>query len=235
LATAGTDPFTFVPALHNQGLAVFTEATTGTRDAGSYRRREAEVRARVLYAPTSRWALESAIGAVDDDDIREDTRNNVSAEVRYSGLGLGLALGAGYRRDYEEVGVPYLRLVWSTSATRYPRGLSATVEFPRADDRDETDVMLAMAQGFPCGSFVSCAFEIAGEDLEGFAGDEAEGGAKFSFGPTVSFGFESEHQLKIFAGWVHAATVNEPARAGYPDYRGHRDGAMFRISLRYGT
>jgi hypothetical protein len=232
------DPFFFVPGRLTQDWLVSAEASTGTRDAGVYGRHGTAAAARAALAHAG-WTLEAAAGVV-DNTINDQTEQTYLAEGRYS-WDNGLAAGAGYRYDYDGVSVPYLHFLWNTEVASRPLAFSAQVEFPQSrsdstDRRDSTDLLLAAAAGLPCFGPLSCAFEIAAEDIEGFfEEEEAEGGAKFILGPTLAWRWQEDREIKLFAGWIHALTANEPTREDFPDYRGHRDGMMLRLALGFGA
>ena len=229
------DPFFFVPGRLTQNWLVSAEGSTGTRDAGVYGRHGTAAAARAALTHEG-WTLEAAAGVV-DNTINDQTEQTYSAEGRYS-WDNGLAAGAGYRYDYDGVSVPYLHFLWNSDAFARPLAFSAQVEFPQSSGlsrRDSTDLLLAAAAGLPCFASLNCALEVAAEDIEGFfSEEEAEGGAKFILGPTLAWRWQRDREVKLFAGWIHALTANEPTREGFPDYRGHRDGVMLRLAFGFG-
>lgn len=232
---AQADDTFFVPAATPDRLSMSLEAATGSRDAGSMGRDGEEGLANLHYSPAEDWALEAGAGYA-HNDVRDRNEQRYTVEARYQGLPGGFGLGGGYRYDYDQVSIPFARLMWRSDSPAYPLGISALLEFPRASDRDATDVLLSAAQGLPCGDRLRCAIELAGEDLEGFwEPEEAEGGAKIVLGPTVSWHWAQDRQFNLFAGWIHAATANVPTRPGYPDYRSNRNGAMLRLALLFGA
>jgi len=221
-------------------LHVDFETASGTRDAGAFGRHGVEGLVRTGVTLSDRWTLESSVGVADDHDT-DQHGVGWSAEARY-GLstddeGWGLGLGAGYRRSYDGVSIPYLRLVGERSLARWNVAFNSVVEMPESDrqEHDNVDLIESIGTSYAVSSTLRAGVELAAEDVEGFfSHDEAEGGAKFILGPTLSWLVGDGQTVRAHVGWIYAATANAPTNPESPDYRGHRNGVLARIAFGYG-
>jgi hypothetical protein len=102
-----------------------------------------------------------------------------------------LRAGAGFRHEYSGTNV---LLVRGSAGRRFASFMTygnILLEKPFASDRDEIDVMLTVGVSYDLSRAVRIGLEAVGQDLEGFWDDEeAEGGARLFFGPTVSLALE---------------------------------------------
>jgi hypothetical protein len=103
-----------------------------------------------------------------------------------------LAVGFGGMRDYDGVGVALGRMA---VAFQWPRSLLAgnlRLERPLTSGtlrRDAVDVITTLGISHQIAPGLRLGVEAVAQDLEGFfEADEAEGGAKVMFGPTLNVG-----------------------------------------------
>ena len=224
-------PWVFTPQAAS-GDRVGVEMLGGSRDAGAFGRHGAELRASWQHEASAGWTLEAGTGVL-RDPTSDGVESSYAGEARYAWADSGVSTGFGARVDYENVLIPSLRLGWTQVDAAYPFAVSLVSEFPRASGRDAADLLFTAGQRLPCSASFECALEIAGEDLEGFFNpEEAEGGARLILGPSLGWQTGTGRTLRLFAGWIHAATSNIPTRAGYASEP--RDGAMLRLALNFG-
>ncbi len=217
------------------------ETATGTRDAGAFGRHGVEGLVRSGFTASEHWTVEASVGVAQNNDT--DTRGvGWSAEARYGwspeDSGWGIGFGGGYRRDYEGVSIPYLRFIGERALERWNFAMNGVVELPQStatNPRDSADYLMSIGTSYSISAPVRVGFELAGEDLEGFFGTEAEGGAKFVLGPTLNWRMSNNHVLRAHIGWIHAATVNAPTNPASPDYRSNRNGLLARVALGFGS
>ena len=242
-ATAGAqaqdsrDYYLFQRSALPQALHVDFESATGTRDAGAFGRHGMEGLVRSGWTAAEHWTLEAS-GSVAENRDTDEHGGAWSAEARYGWSAedaeWGLGVGGGYRRSYDGVSIPYLRLVGERALQRWHFAMNGVVELPQSAERDSTDVLISLGSSYTLSAALRLGFELAGEDLEGlFASDEAEGGAKFVFGPTLAWRSGETTALRVHLGWIHALTANAPTNPGAADYRAHRDGLLARLSLSF--
>jgi hypothetical protein len=218
------------------------ETATGTRDAGAFGRHGVEGLVRGGYTMAEHWTIETSLGVAQNND--SDERGlGWSAEARYGfsaeDSGWGLGFGGGYRRDYEGVSIPYLRVIGERALKRWNFAMNAVAEFPRStatQERDAADMLFSVGTSYAMSPAIRLGLEVAGEDLEGFFDEaEAEGGAKFILGPTLNWRMGEGRLVRAHVGWLYAATANAPSNPDSTDYRGHRNGVLARVSLGFGS
>jgi hypothetical protein len=127
---------------------------------------------------------------------------------------LNLDVGAGYIRDYREAHIPRVRLTLGHTFDKLDVSLSGLMEIPVGSaGRDEVDVMTSVAVSYGVAEWARLGLEVAAEDLEGFLEpEEAEGGAKLLFGPTLALTLPMGFFVKLNAAPVYAFLGNqEPA------------------------
>ncbi|NOZ01588.1 MAG: hypothetical protein GXP54_06835, partial [Deltaproteobacteria bacterium] len=176
---------------------------------------------RVRFQPLERLGIE-AFGGMVIDSSNGDYRG-AAGSIEIIGRVLqqerhyiNMDLGAGYIYDYRGDHVPRVRLTLGRSFDALDISLSGLVEIPVGSaGRDEVDVMTSFALSYGFFDWYRLGLEIAGEDLEGFFDpDEAEGGAKLLFGPTMSFDLPADFYLKFNAAAVYAHTSNQTVQPG---------------------
>ena len=211
------------------GSRVGLEAVAGSRDAGAYGRHGQELRASWQQAGDA-WTFAAGAG-VARDELDDRVHSSWAGEARHALGASGMFTGVGLRLDYDATLIPSAHLGWVQPDTAYPFAAALTADFPRGSDRDAADLRVTAGQGFACGTTLRCAFEFAGEDLEGFFEAEAEGGARLVLGPSLAWPLGQGRELTLLGGWIHAATQNAPTRPGYAE---NRDGVMVRVGVRLG-
>lgn len=196
-------------------FTVSYEAAYGTRDSRNLTQEGIEQGLRVRFQPLSFLGVEAFGGVV-----------STAAGV-YKGWGAGfevigrvleqsahflnLDIGAGYVRDYRQAHVPRVRLTLSRSLDALDLSLSGLMEIPVGSaGRDEVDVMTAFAVSYAVAEWARLGVEVAMEDLEGFfEPEEAEGGAKVLFGPTLTLSLPKGFFVKLNAAPVYAFISNQ--------------------------
>lgn len=216
-------------------LTLEMENGLGTRDSGYFGRAGFETGFRFRYGLTDRINIEGWTGL-----NAQAGRFRSQAFALEAGFGVlkqgsqpvNLSLAAGFKRDFEGVFIPLLRLTLSRTWGNFDLTLSGLGEFPQASWRDDADIIIGTGVSYKIFDWCRLGLEALGEDLEGFwEKKEAEGGAKFIVGPTAWVRITKGLECKVNAGWVHAATTNIPTR---PDLMGDsagRDGFLARIAL----
>lgn len=187
----------------------------GTREARPFGNRGFEQRVGARYGLNDRLSVEGWGGAL---IYESEVHYGVAGEVTVGVLeedrhGMDLRVGAGYLMDYQDVPTPWVRVtagrdygLWNTVGT-------ALFEIPRAEDRDEVDVILGGAVSYPVTRHSRLGLELIAEDLEGYwEEEEAEGGAKLLFGPTLWVSMNQSLELKFNAAVVTNLTRNDPTR-----------------------
>lgn len=114
--------------------------------------------------------------------------------------------------------------------------LSVNFERPVSEARDEVDLLTSAGWMKPFGSRFQAGVEVCGQDLEGFwEEEEAEGGASFFVGPTLTVrGGGTPWGLSVAGGPVfHATSSSLSSEAPRPLPTG-RNGYALRFALRIG-
>lgn len=169
------------------------------------------------------------------------TTNSGELHARWTtGRGAGesrmFSLTAGGR--LEETGVGTLMAGGSGSLPigKSRVALSVNFERPMSEARDEVDLLTSAGWMKPFGSRLQAGVEVCGQDLEGFwEKEEAEGGASFFVGPTVTLrGGGTPWGLSVAGGPVfHATSSSLTSEAPRPLPAG-RNGYALRFALRFG-
>jgi hypothetical protein len=180
---------------------------------------ELEQRFGVDLAAGGRARLVAQVGWAATD---ASVRNRVSGQAELlvslaQGPRAMLAVGLGGARSYDGVGVALGRVA---GGLRWQRTLLAgnlRLERPLGSDsatRDALDVISTLGVTRQLRSGLRVGLEAVGEDLEGFVdADEAEGGAKAMFGPTLRLGApEARWGLAVTGGPVLQLTRSAVAR-----------------------
>lgn len=146
------------------------------------------------------------------------------------------SLSAGGRLEDTGVGTLLADFAGSTPIGKSRVALSVAFERPMSEARDEVDLLTSAGWMKPFGSRFQAGVEVCGQDLEGFwEEEEAEGGASFFVGPTVTLrGGGTPWGLSIAGGPVfHATNSTLTSEAPRPLPAG-RNGYAFRFALRIG-
>jgi hypothetical protein len=146
------------------------------------------------------------------------------------------SLSAGGRLEESGIGTFMGSMAGSVPLGKSRVAMSANFERPMSEARDEVDLLTSAGWMKPFGSRFQAGVEVCGQDLEGFwEAEEAEGGASFFFGPTLTMrGGSSPWGLSIAGGPVfHATSSSLSSEAPRPLPAG-RDGYALRFALRVG-
>jgi len=210
------------------------ESGYGTREARPFGRHGFEQLVRARWQALSWLAAEVGGGLLAPSSGR--ARGSVTTELVFGPLNavdhfLDLSVGLGYRFDYDEVHVPYLRLALGRAFGPFHVVLSGIAEIPTGGDRDEVDLILGLAGSYGITSWCRLGFELVAEDIEGYwEREEAEGGAKIVLGPTLAFAVGDHIDLRLNAGAILAATHSTPTRGAGETIDG---GFLGRLAIGY--
>ena len=216
-------------------LTLEMENGLGTRDSGYFGRAGLETGVRFRYGLTDRFNIEGWTGF--NAQAGRFRSQAFALEVGFGVLRQGpqpvnLSFSAGFKRDFEGVFIPLLRLTLSRAWGDFDFTLSGLGEFPQASWRDDADIIIGTGVSYKIFAGCRLGLEALGEDLEGFwEKNEAEGGAKFIVGPTAWIRIAKGLECKINAGWVHAATTNIPTRPDLLGASARRDGFLARVAF----
>ena len=101
--------------------------------------------------------------------------------------GIRLGIGTGLSRDYGGVFALVGRVTATLEGNRVKVGSNLLLEKALSGDRDELDVLTSLGFQYKITEHFFAGAEAVGEDLEGlWEEDEAEGGARIMFGPSLS-------------------------------------------------
>ncbi|MBP7126173.1 hypothetical protein KBD49_07390 [Myxococcota bacterium] len=219
-----------------QSFTVQYEVGYGTRESRNFAQQGVEQGLRLRYQPLDFLGIE-AFGGIVIDAARGGLRNQAAAveviarALRQDRHHLNLDLGLGYIYDYRSDHVPRIRLAVGRSFGALDLSLSGLLEVPVGSaGRDEADVMTALAVSYAVVPSLRIGLEVAGEDLEGlFEEEEAEGGAKLLFGPTLAWSLPKGFFVKLNTSAVHAFLGNQRFAPG--EERPAAWGFMGRMAL----
>lgn len=196
--------------------SIQTETGYGSRESRNFTQAGFEQGLRVRFNPLADLALEAFGGLVfgRSDGRLMGQAASIEALTRLldqRNRGVDLDLGVGYIYDYQGDHIPRVRVTLSRSFDRFLLSLSGLAELPVGDQgRDEVDIMTSAAVFYRLQDRTSLGLEVAGEDLEGFfEEEEAEGGAKLLFGPTLNLAMPGELFLKLNTAAVYAHLANQ--------------------------
>lgn len=101
--------------------------------------------------------------------------------------GLRLGIGSGMSRDYGGVFSVVGRFTAAFEKKRWMLGSNFLLEKALSGDRDKVDVLTSLGVQYKISENLYAGAEAIGEDLEGlWEEDEAEGGARLMFGPSIN-------------------------------------------------
>jgi hypothetical protein len=219
-----------------QSFTVQYEVGYGTRESRNFAQQGVEQGLRLRYQPLDFLGIE-AFGGIVIDAARGGLRSQAAAveviarALRQDRHHLNLDLGLGYIYDYRSDHIPRIRLAIGRSFGALDLSLSGLLEIPVGSaGRDEVDVMTALAVSYAVVPSLRIGLEVAGEDLEGlFEEEEAEGGAKLLFGPTLAWSLPKGFFVKLNTSAVHAFLGNQRFAPG--EERPAAWGFMGRMAL----
>jgi hypothetical protein len=197
-----------------------------------------------VYRLGLRWPLTRRLETIVHLDVRGGASSATTAAELHARWTAGrstergrlLSLSAGGRQ--EDTGITTLL---GSVAGSIPLGqsrvaMSANIERPLSEARDEFDLLTSAGWMKSFGSRFEGGIELSGQDLEGFwSEEEAEGGATLFAGPTISVrGLRSPWRLSLGGGPVFHATTS-PRSSGAPrPIPTDRSGYALRLALRLG-
>lgn len=216
-------PYVYQAAGRGREMSVTVqyEAGYGSRETRNLGQEGVEQGLRLRFQPLSQLGIEAFGGLV--LDRRTGGLRSGAASVDIIGRPLeqarhyvNLDLGVGYLYDYRGDHIPRVRLGLSRSFGALDLGLAGVLEIPVGSaGRDEVDVMTSIAVSYGFLSWLRAGLEVAAEDLEGLVEtEEAEGGAKFLFGPTFTFSLPWDFFVKLNTAAVAAYVGNQRVPAG---------------------
>ncbi|HOU53442.1 MAG TPA: hypothetical protein PLQ97_05880 [Myxococcota bacterium] len=241
VALAG-DPFASPYVYQNTGrgprqsFTVQYEVGYGTRESRNFAQQGVEQGLRLRYQPLDFLGVE-AFGGIVIDASRGGMRGQAAAveviarALRQDRHHLNLDLGLGYIYDYRSDHIPRIRLTLGRAFGALDLSLSGLLEVPVGSaGRDEVDVMTSLAVSYGVLPSLRVGLEVAGEDLEGiFEEEEAEGGAKILFGPTLAWTLPQGFFVKLNTSAVRAFLGNQRFASG--EDRPAAWGFMGRLAL----
>lgn len=241
VALAG-DPFASPYVYQNTGrgprqsFTVQYEVGYGTRESRNFAQQGVEQGLRLRYQPLDFLGVE-AFGGIVIDASRGGMRGQAAAveviarALRQDRHHLNLDLGLGYIYDYRSDHIPRIRLTLGRAFGALDLSLSGLLEVPVGSaGRDEVDVMTSLAVSYGVLPSLRVGLEVAGEDLEGiFEEEEAEGGAKILFGPTLAWTLPQGFFVKLNTSAVRAFLGNQRFASG--EERPAAWGFMGRLAL----
>lgn len=206
---------------HDMSLRLQYEFGYGSRESRNFAQEGIEQGLRLRFQPWNFVAVEGFGGLVIDSGSGEYESAAASIEIigrplRQERHYLNLDLGLGYIYDYRSDHIPRVRLVLGRSFGKFDLSLMGLLEIPVGNaGRDEVDIMTSLAMSYGITPWWRAGLEIAGEDLEGlFESEEAEGGAKILFGPTMNFDLPHNFYLRFNAAAVYAYLSNQKFATG---------------------
>jgi hypothetical protein len=153
-----------------------------------------------------------------------------------------LAIGVGAAREYEGAAVALARVVAGFVGARWEAMSNLRLERAVSKDRDGErrdglDVITTLGVARRVSPALHAGLEAVGEDLEGLVDDEeAEGGAKLMFGPTLRLAPpDSRWNLLVGGGAVVQLSHNAPTSSAAAATRTvpSRGGYLLRSSISY--
>jgi hypothetical protein len=214
-------------------LNLETQTSYGTRDTRLLGPNALEQSLCLRVAGTDWLSLEAWGGAAIPTSSRTAAEGAVKQDYTYSadlyarllkqdGQYLNLALGLGYRNDFNETSIPRVHLNVDRSWGRFDMALSTLAEIPVSVSKatpngqpalkyDDVDWVVSYAASYEVADWVRIGGEAEIDDMEGFwETDEAEGGAKLDIGPTARFAITKAFHARVNVGAVVPVTVNSP-------------------------
>lgn len=214
LPSADVQPYTYQRSAAGESgsVTVALETGYGTRETRNFASPGLEQGASLRVQATDSLAVELFGGR-----LIADGASKFSAEARYRAVraeqaGVALDVGMGVTRDYRGDTIPRFRVAASQEQGAAAWSASGNFEVPVGNlERDELDVMVALAGSLRATRALRVGVELAGEDLEGlFDDEEAEGGARLLAGPSVRVELPSDLYLQANLSAVYAVASANP-------------------------
>jgi hypothetical protein len=160
-----------------------------------------------------------AAGTFAEDDQNQQTSilsAGLAWQVNRPGAPFKLMLSAAGTHE-GQTGANGVTTLVATSVDLRELRLAANVRADKtwATDRDKLDWFVLMGTSYRLGA-VRVGAEYVGQDLEAMGGDDAEGGARHSLGPTLALDLDhGRYQLVVGSGFgLNARTPQAIVRAG---------------------
>jgi hypothetical protein len=179
---------------------------------------------------------QAGLGLGEGSQTRTTADLELLKDVLGAGHGLRLAVGLGLRREWEGTNVALGRV--SLGHTFSASSLFSNLRFERAFEtgRDGIDLILTAGWLHRLGSAVHLGVEAVGEDLEGlWEAEEAEGGAKVFFGPSIHLAPPAKPWSASLCGGpvIYATQSSRFSAAPRPLQASPENGYTVRLSLGY--
>ena len=240
-STAGANSFLFVDAPRE----LPTARVAGSMESGyEHRGIHDALGDAAAYRLGLRWPLTTRLETIAHLGLRGgSSAATTSAELharwtagRSTEHGRLLSLSAGGRQEESGISTLLASVAGSMPLGQSRIAMSVNLERPMSEARDEVDLLTSAGWMKSFGSRFEGGIELSGQDLEGFwSEEEAEGGATFFAGPTLSVrGLQTPWCLSIGGGPVFHAT-NSPRSSGAPrPIPTGQNGYALRLALRLG-
>ena len=238
--TIGTSFYTVAPHQAKAGeFYVNYETGYSVRAMRPFGEDGVEQRAGIVYGISKNLNFLGMVGAVVDDN---STVRVGAAQFELMGSILSqkknwvdLAVSVGYLREYLGTNVLMGRLALARQLGRASVQGNAVFEKPFAKNRDAVDIFTTFAAGYQIRNWLWAGMDAIGEDLEGFfEPDEAEGGAKVMFGPTVHVRISPKMKLRLGGGPIFYLTQSTPVSQAPRVLPPGKSGYTVRFSMIYG-
>ena len=185
----------------------------GTRDTRFFGRQGLEQGVRARWNLASFLTLEGFSGLLLAPDRQARPGGSVmllARPIAQERFPIALHLGAGYAYDFRGAHVLRFLLGLGRRLGKVMTAASAVMEVPLTGQRDEVDLMVAASAMVPVTGWFAQGFEFGAEDIEGlWEPEEAEGGARFLFGPTSLFYPWRGLEIRLNASLVYAYVANQ--------------------------
>jgi len=238
--SVGASLFTVAPKQTTEGDLYFNyDSGYGVRAIRPFGEEGVEQRVGVVYGLTPTLSLLSTAGGV----IEEGSGFRVgAAQVElFADLFsqektiLNLSAGAGFLREYGGVNVLMARFAAGRNFEKWQLNGNMVLEKPFEENRDAFDVITTFSTAWHALKKLHVGFDLIGEDLEGFWDEEeAEGGAKMMFGPTLYYHPTDKMHLRLGGGPIYYLTSNTPTSQAPRILPPGDSGYAVRFSMIYG-
>jgi hypothetical protein len=155
----------------------------------------------------------ATLGIIDDQTINSAQQLEVIHDVigGKENLGFRMGVGLGARRNFDSEAAIFSRLTASYDKLYWRLGANLIFEKAFGTNKDALDIITSIGFQYRVLENLFAGAEFVGQDLEGFwEEDEAEGGARIFFGPSLNFSPKnSKFIFSVAGGPVIYATRSE--------------------------
>lgn len=238
--SVGTSIYTVAPRQADRGdLYINYDSGVGVRAMRPFGEDGVEQRVGVVYGVSKTISLMSIAGGVIQENsgfrvgsAQFEVMANVLSQDKHP---VNFSASAGALREYGGVNVLMARLALGRNFQRWDVNGNMVLEKPYADNRDAVDVITAFSASWRASRRLHVGLDVIGEDLEGFfEEEEAEGGAKVMFGPTLYFQATDKMHLRLGGGPIYYLTSSTPVSQAPRILPPGDSGYMVRFSMIYG-